>query len=490
MAFVVRRSCAAIRRLIDQQHPGNSGILAAQVVGSLLIAAAARGDLWFDEIWSIVLVREAREMLDVFGIRHDNNHVLSSLYLWLLGTTAPPYVYRLLAVACGVGSLFVIARIARRWGRAEALASVILAGTSYPLLLYFSEARGYAPAMFLALVAYALVQDDARPAPARVVLFWVVSILGVLAHLTFVFVTAALLVIRRPRFVALHSVPLLFIGIFYFTFVRGMTFNARLDYRMVDIAAQVASLLIGTPEDWPSFVNVVAGVVIILGGATALRRAGDSQWLFYPALMLVAPLAGVLIMRPDFLYARYFVVTFPFFYLLLAWLICRCGRALHLRWAAGALIVVLVAAQSGRVWSLLAVGRGQYSRALADMSAATGARRLVLASDNDFRTAMILTFYAPRLRHQGGVVFVARKDWRTIPPEWFIAQTQDFAKRPKPLGRLAGGAMYVLVEEYPYSGISGWRWFLYRKAGPALDRAPTAQRVITTKAPSASRSTE
>jgi hypothetical protein len=405
--------------------------------------------------------------VDVFGIRHDNNHVLSSLYLWFLGTTAPPYAYRLFAVACGIGSLLVIARIARRWTLAEAVASVVLVGTSFPLLLYFSEARGYAPAMFLALAAYALIQESDKPSWRLVALFWMVSILGVLAHLTFVFVTAALLTIRRERYVALHSVPLLFIGVWYLAFVRDMSFNARLRYSLFDVAAQAGSLLLGIPERWPGVVAVIAVGAVVAGGAFVLRRDGDAMAPFYPAL-LIAPLAAVLIMQPDFLYARYFAVFFPFFYLLLARLICR----VPVRWAAVALVAVLVTAQSGRVWSLLAVGRGQYSRALARISAATGPRRIVLGSDNDFRTTMILSYYARRLRHPGGIYYVARPDWSTTPPEWFIAQTQDFEKHPAAAGVLAGGAQYVLVDEYPYAGLSGWRWFVYRRAPERVYSSP------------------
>ena len=91
-------------------------------------------------------------MLEILRTRHDNNHVLNSLYLHLVGDGAPLYLYRLFAVVCGIASLWVIAHIARRWGHAEALYSVILVATSFPLLVYFSEARGYAPAMLFGLV--------------------------------------------------------------------------------------------------------------------------------------------------------------------------------------------------------------------------------------------------------------------------------------------------------------------------------------------------
>jgi hypothetical protein len=36
----------------------------------------------------------------------------------------------------------------------------------------------------------------------------------------------------------------------------------------------------------------------------------------------------------------------------------------------------------------------------------------------------------------------------------------DFAPTRKITARKAG--VYRFVAEYPYSGVSGWRWFLYR----------------------------
>ncbi|MGZ8867628.1 MAG: hypothetical protein ACXW2P_04725, partial [Thermoanaerobaculia bacterium] len=370
--------------------------LTVQALGALLIAAAARGDLWFDEIWSLERVRGAGTMLAVLRTRHDNNHVLNSLYLHLVGDGAPLYIYRLFAVVCGIASLCVIAHIARRWGHAEALYSVILVSTSFPLLLYFSEARGYAPAMLFGLVAYLLTVGE-RTTRARIALFWAVSMLGLLAHLTFVIVSAALLVIRRERYLVWHSVPLLFTAIWYVTFVRHLMFGAGPVYAYGDVAAHAASLLIGLPERWASAAVILLVVAIVAVGAGTLRRDHDPSWAFYVAVILIAPLAVVLMTTPRYLYVRYFVVTFPFFYLLLARLLGRYGRPSRARWAiAACFVLVFTTAQSGRIWMLLDVGRGQYSLALAGMSAASGGRPLLIGRDNDVNTVSLLRFYVPR----------------------------------------------------------------------------------------------
>jgi hypothetical protein len=272
--------------------------------------------------------------------------------------------------------------------------------------------------------------------------------------------------------VAFHSVPLLFIAVWYLTYVRGMTFAGGPSYRLIDVAGEAASLLLGTRERWPALIVFLVVVAIVAGGAIALRGNGDPQWLFFPLVLLVAPIAVLAITRPEFLFVRYFVVIFPFFHLLLAWLICRVARAVPMRWVAVACVALLVAAQSGRVASLLVAGRGQYRLPLERMSALTGPRPIVVGSDQDYVTSLMLSFYAPRVEHPAGIRYVRRNELKSVRPEWFLSHTLDMSARAWPAVELPGGAIYVLVEEYGYSGISGWRWFLYRRA----TAAPSASR--------------
>ena len=50
----------------------------------------AANDLWTDEIWSLQLVQDLRSPAEVFwGISHDNNHYLNSLWLYGLPATRP-----------------------------------------------------------------------------------------------------------------------------------------------------------------------------------------------------------------------------------------------------------------------------------------------------------------------------------------------------------------------------------------------------------------
>ncbi|HSG01394.1 MAG TPA: hypothetical protein VLA20_09695, partial [Vicinamibacterales bacterium] len=168
--------------------------VACLAVASSLLLLAARGSLWFDEVWSAMLTRQCQGPWDVLGLRFDNNHLLNTLYVWSLGLERPNDLeYRLLSVLSGIGALAILGRIAGRRGGLAGVAAIVLAGSSFPLVLYFSEARGYGPAMFCAVLAFALVRSRwAASGVVRVVACWGAMVLGMLSHLTFVLPTLAL----------------------------------------------------------------------------------------------------------------------------------------------------------------------------------------------------------------------------------------------------------------------------------------------------------
>jgi len=85
-----------IERKIDALHYG------FLFVFSGLIVYCARGDLWFDEIWSIKADESATWVVEIFTrFKHDNNHPLNTLYIYLVGETRHflSIIYRRLPVA-------------------------------------------------------------------------------------------------------------------------------------------------------------------------------------------------------------------------------------------------------------------------------------------------------------------------------------------------------------------------------------------------------
>src|SRR5689334_8427055 len=132
-------------------------ILLIIVIAAILRIAGIFDDFWLDEIWSYSVARHVHKLSDILlspDIHIDNNHPLNTLFMWLMGDLRLWWIYRLPALAAGIGSVIVTAIIALRRGSVEALVAALLVGFSYPLIFYSSEARGYALVVFFALLGF------------------------------------------------------------------------------------------------------------------------------------------------------------------------------------------------------------------------------------------------------------------------------------------------------------------------------------------------
>ena len=104
----------------------------AFLLSSALIVAAARGDLWLDELMSLSFARTSHSITDIFvRFHYDNNHPLNTVFLYLAGVRQTLFIYRSFAVLSGIGSVFLVGYIAgKHWGAPEALCSIVLTGTN------------------------------------------------------------------------------------------------------------------------------------------------------------------------------------------------------------------------------------------------------------------------------------------------------------------------------------------------------------------------
>jgi uncharacterized membrane protein len=296
----------------DQPITMSSNMLAVAgiLLGTILMLGGARGDLWLDEIWSVMFAETARTPWEIFTVfRHDNNHVLNTLYLYAIGKQQYFILYRALSIMSGIGSLVVLRKIASRWGRMESVLVVLFAGTSYPLLLYFSEARGYAPAIFFGLLSFFLVQEcQRRYHPVKLILFWCASILGVLSHLTFVIVLVSLGIyvvhrefsadapfMKRSLQAAKYlAVPVVFLFVFYLLYARGMTMGGGPDVDKYFVLLQGLAALLGLP-DAVSFLAIPAITLLVLWSLYLLLREGDREWSFYISVLIISPALAVIL---------------------------------------------------------------------------------------------------------------------------------------------------------------------------------------------------
>jgi hypothetical protein len=454
----------------------------ALLLSSILIIASARGDLWLDEIWSLSFATDSRTVADIFvRFRHDNNHPLNTLFLYFAGEQKIFLIYRLFSVLSGIGSLFLIGYIAKKeWGYREALCSVVMAGTSFPLLLYFSEARGYAPAIFFTLACYVLLRHNSRHyTTARLVLFWIFSILGILSHSTFIIAAMGFCIgnlvyeihgtesVRQKflRLIAHHLPPLIFFAWWYMFFLKNMIIGRGPIYEKGDVIAQASAMAIGLPaltgiEDAAIF----CVLILIIAGVICLYRDCDTQWLFFLCILSFSPVILLILSRPTYLYFRYFIVCFPFFYLLSSYLICKCYRSWpkHWRLFAIAAIALLIAGHIPRDYELLKFGRGQYSAAL-EYIAKNSPGIVRIGSDHDVRNAAVFGFYAPRVAEGTRLRYVEKFKWNEDLPDWIITHNQDMSYRPPEKLTVNVNWKYRFIKEYRSAEVSGWNWFLFRR---------------------------
>lgn len=166
------------------------GLYAVVAFGLLLRIAAARGGLWLDEAWSMVMARDAATPLGVIlQINHDNNHHLNSLWLQAIGMGAPPLLARAPAILCGTAAIWIAGRLGLRRSPLMGLVAASLFAISPALVTLGSEARGYAGMVLALLSAMLLIErwlaretrDD--PALALALCF----LLGTFSQLTMVF---------------------------------------------------------------------------------------------------------------------------------------------------------------------------------------------------------------------------------------------------------------------------------------------------------------
>jgi hypothetical protein len=242
--------------------------------------ACLHNDLWLDEIWSLQLAGLVHSPLQLLTrLQSENNHPLNSLWLFLLGPTAPEWAYRLLSWATGSAAVWLAGLLAQRQfrrmhpadaeGGAEAagLITVLLFGGSYLLVLYSSEARGYAPALCFSLLAgYALLRAPAAPRSAWAVVYWLACALSLLSHAVSAQVVIAGLGFslvalarsaesREKRAASLlwwHALPLLFLAGYFLFFFRhlvpgGATFAGTNHVPLGFVLGDLAAFSLGFP---------------------------------------------------------------------------------------------------------------------------------------------------------------------------------------------------------------------------------------------------
>ncbi|MFO1044966.1 MAG: hypothetical protein U0941_24595 [Planctomycetaceae bacterium] len=462
-------------------HPGTVRLLFLVLIVFLGFSVrwlASCDNFWFDEVWSWNLATEANSYWEIAtAIRHDNNHVLNS---WLIHAL-PPNVhwsfYRLPAVVAGTVAVALAGFSGFRRSTTDGLIASLLMSTSFVMIQYSSEARGYAYLqLFLVLCIWCMGNLDRQSRPSQELLFSISSSLGFLAHISFAsayvgFVCWSIVTLfkqhaSRARWVAslvrLHALPVLTLAWLLYYNARHLVIGGGNQNPLFAILVQAASLVIGGPDMGAlAVVCTVATVMAAFSGTVLLIRRQDGLGLFIAGSSLTLT-AVVGIARPDVIYVRYFLVIITAALLAISHLLATLWMAGGWQRVVSVVAVILILAGNAvHVKDLLIVGRGGYEAAVTLMNEASQTA-ITVGSDHDFRNPMLLKFYHQRIDSSKPMTYFKNGQWPATGPEWVILHTFDRERIAQPSIQDGGGNTYHMIRDYPYAGLSGWRWVLYR----------------------------
>jgi hypothetical protein len=396
-------------------HPDRCDLAAAAIilVATSVFVICARGELWFDEVLSLQWAKNASTPWQlVTDYRHDNNHLLNSLWLWLVGIKAPELVLRALAVASGAATLVLV---------------YLLGGifSPHPTVVYFLAALGCWQLGRKHLAVPATLGD------LRNALWWFALPAG-LALLLYIF------------------------------FFRGMDVAGGPTLKPMAIAADFFHYGLGIPggpdHRW---LTVTIGVGLIVAGlAWGLHRL-SGQRIYFLMLLLVFPVLGYWLAGREYVYFRYFLVCLPPLFLLLGclaerlWLAGQVGKAFVY-----VALAFSVGSQIPPILELARQGRGACRAVLQTIKQGSGETTDVF-SDHDMMVGMVFEHY--RASEPGGDSIVYRTQW-SMPTghcEWLLAQPGPLPITPT---REIDGQTYQHVQTFFRSSVSGADWILYRRS--------------------------
>jgi len=481
-------------------------LCATLALAALLRGLAARGDLWLDEVWTLGLLAQIHSVIEIATrLHHDNNHLLNSLALWLLRPFDSAFVYRLPAVIAGSLVPALGAWIAARGEVAgadasdapvpvRALFAAVLLGGSFLLVQYGSEARGYAYAEALALLALAAAcRGGLAPRSPWAWLYAGAASLGVLAHASGVHAIAGGLAWSawrwgrqrlRPAefaraFARWHALPALTAIAFYFGFLRHATTGGGYRREFWPMLGDLAAYTLGLPRATDPLWPVAAAAALLALGAWQLVRARSDALAFYAVAVLVSPAITTPFGPTGRLYERYYAVNATFGLLLcargLAGLSARGPLCAAL---AAALLLGLTAGSAPRIARLLDEQRGHYHEALIAIAREQPEGEILVASDQDFRNGMMIAYEVGRDPALSRIHYLNTAAAARRAPDWYVAHRFEGEPAPPPTGEDRLGRRYRLVHAYPSGPLSGFRWYWFRVEDPdaGTSASPRAER--------------
>jgi hypothetical protein len=475
--------------------PVLAAIALVTIAGALLRIASAQGDLWLDEIWSFRLIGQVQSASDiVFALPYDNNHVLNSLWLKLVGASAPPLVARLPAIIFGSLCAPVAARIGARIGPAAAIAFAAIFAFDYALVHYGSEARGYSGLILALLIAFDALEDilDGVSPRRNQAVFALAIAFGTFSHLTMLEPTgilclaAALRLLQSggwrlstldralPIFVAAAAGTAPALVCLAISLAPGVVHTGLATPFSPEVflegLGRMAGATIGLPDG--PFDPKATAVMLLIAGACSLGLlclVPPRRRYFYLLAILGLPVLHAALHLPNQQGSRFHLTAAIALALLAA-------EAWARAWTGGgAARVVALAAGFGfltcqyeSLSAFLRLQRGHFAEATAFMSERGPATFMVLPPVALGETAAVIRWFAGGHGDAAGLkpaaaagACPASADWLLVvhhPNEPYETSGTKF------LGSGTCGARFDHTKTFQSYGLSGFTWVLFRRA--------------------------
>jgi hypothetical protein len=448
----------------------------------------ARGELWLDELWSFRLIDEMQKRHDIFfGMVADNNHYLNTLYLYLVGADAPILLQRALSIVIGTITV-AVAALAVRPTKAGPLCAMLLFATSYPMVNYGSEARGYAGLILMMLLAILLTERAAAGSKTHRFRLGLVNVIGVMFQPIMMgavgasmgwtawlnrptgtvnartLLGTALVTLRTFSWTVRLLIPFAALIAFSVLHAGGYRIAGPIPFSMELYLAGYGGIfhsLLGLPDlfqTWPK-PNWVGLIIAAFVTAAACKASGDRNRIaFYLIFVIGLPLTMAVVHMPNVVYPRYYLASGIVFLLMLADLFAwGWARGGVWRSVAVVLLAAIIVGNSNGIVHLICDGRDQ-SAAMMRMIGGSGP--VTVTSNQDLRNRPVVEFMAKHLDLP--VTYVLSDDICTAQPEWLLSSW--FQEEPETLdtGPLGCNTVFKKQASFPQWGLSGLPWTVYR----------------------------
>jgi len=465
--------------------------LLALAIGVALRILATRGELWLDEVWSLLHVSDLSTPIEVFTkVRHDNNHLLNSVWMWMVRDAQNPLVYRLPSLLFSALTLLLILRETRSSSeRITNIVWLILIASSYPLILYGSEARGYALVILMSVVGFLSLRNIFRDPHdlKHIVVFSGASIVGCLAHAIYVlFLTPAIVWIGIMLFTArlrgntrkvirIGIVPPVLVACFLtLTFYRQMEIGGAPLLPYLEVGASMVSVSFGGESLSPSNPSVTGWSLFLCIAVLTMCaiemvlwvRSKDPMALLVCGI-LITPSIAVVVFQPHFILGRYFIIQVLFAYLVCARFLTRLAAQGRLgSCICVVLITAFVLSNLRHTYQVITLGRSRFNQIFTSIADGASAEPVTIGGEQDFQNSLRLRYFTRLSRSELPFSYVPVYRGARTPPSYIIRETHDAYEQLPTQWVSPQGAPYRLIASYRAPPLNGSNVFVYQQERP------------------------